>query len=1070
MPAAARTAAQDAATGHETRVGLVMYGGVSLAIYENGVAREMYRAAHGLGVYGVIQSLLGTRIRIDVISGTSAGGVNGILLAFALANGVDFTKSSDLWRQHGDILTLLRDPADKTANSLLDSRGAYHPALVAGLRALLESRGAGGACSEIDLYVTGTDVRGVVTTTCDDLGNLVDVKDHRAMFKLSYREGRKNEFGEDPQLPGVDLDDRIEALATLARITSCFPVAFEPVLVDAIHEARAPEKGKRRTDYLLTRWGKLRDRCVFLDGGILDNKPFSYTIDGIFSRTTEGPVDRYLMYVEPNPERFRAASGGAFVPNVMQAALAALIEIPGYESIGADLRAIADRNTRVSHYREIREALGYLGDADDHHGATLDAIGASDPARMRMYQSSRLVQLRTRAVDAILQRERASAFYGSPEDRRAARVLAESFNQWPGSGAETLDEFDIYFRQRRTTHLIYALYELSFVRTPARDYGPLLACLNQLFQLQEITRFALEDTIDRYPFDLTHLASTDASASVAIGYWTQLQQMMRGVLHLDARIDETIGRLAQEGTPAERQVLRENFRRLIYAQADACRKQTYSATTELAHGPRNVLHAFDAMERMLLEHCIEDRPNDPLWIEYERFLWLDANLFPIEQSGGIQAKDVLRTVRISPIDARLGLGARKSLEEKLCGNMLGHFAGFFKRSWSSNDIMWGRLDAVSQIAESLLLDEKLARANVDTLTREDLDRIFPTAQLADLDALAKLAAGLSTASKAQRHEFVELLITIAQGEILHEEIPIVVSDAIQQQSDWNAYDISAAPLERRFYDQRAGRWTVGVRQLDRAVLEYARAELTRSLDMPATRPSRWTVFHRESRSVGLERFPGDIPMSVMLEVLSRAALVMRNCMLDVIPERNREFVRRSLVYRFCVDYPLRVLHALVSFQRTAPEYAQVTLTATLAVCLTLIGVLIVHPSLKWNLANFFAFVALPVIIVAPLLLAIAPAKLSLGTRIATYSAVLAATIVVFGTGVLAWSVSFDFATADGIIESTRVTPAFLASWIGWTVKHHFVVTSATVALIAGFVGSRIASLLRRRRKEDLHPG
>ena len=38
----------------EVRLGLVLYGGVSLAVYENGVVQELYRAIRGDGVYGLV--------------------------------------------------------------------------------------------------------------------------------------------------------------------------------------------------------------------------------------------------------------------------------------------------------------------------------------------------------------------------------------------------------------------------------------------------------------------------------------------------------------------------------------------------------------------------------------------------------------------------------------------------------------------------------------------------------------------------------------------------------------------------------------------------------------------------------------------------------------------------------------------------------------------------------------------------------------------------------------------------------------------------------------------------------
>src|SRR5438105_3628116 len=107
----------------EVRFAVVMYGGVSLAIYINGVCQEllsMVRATApkkvGLGeplltenelkgaakVYRVLGERLGrpdksspgegsvtTRFIVDVISGTSAGGINGLFLGKALARNQD---------------------------------------------------------------------------------------------------------------------------------------------------------------------------------------------------------------------------------------------------------------------------------------------------------------------------------------------------------------------------------------------------------------------------------------------------------------------------------------------------------------------------------------------------------------------------------------------------------------------------------------------------------------------------------------------------------------------------------------------------------------------------------------------------------------------------------------------------------------------------------------------------------------------------------------------------------------------------------------------------------------------
>src|ERR1700693_1852139 len=101
----------------EVRLGIVMYGGVSLAVYENGVAQELFRTVKGEGVYTLIKALTESDVVVDIMSGSSAGGINGIFFGYALANDRDFTFCADLWRDDGGFLKLLRRPDDNNTNS-----------------------------------------------------------------------------------------------------------------------------------------------------------------------------------------------------------------------------------------------------------------------------------------------------------------------------------------------------------------------------------------------------------------------------------------------------------------------------------------------------------------------------------------------------------------------------------------------------------------------------------------------------------------------------------------------------------------------------------------------------------------------------------------------------------------------------------------------------------------------------------------------------------------------------------------------------------------------------------------
>ena len=91
----------------EIRVALALYGGVSLAVYENGVTRAFFELVKGRGVFDIVLNLLDAEAKVDVVTGTSAGGINGLMLAAALESGTDFKQTADLWRNHGDIGALL---------------------------------------------------------------------------------------------------------------------------------------------------------------------------------------------------------------------------------------------------------------------------------------------------------------------------------------------------------------------------------------------------------------------------------------------------------------------------------------------------------------------------------------------------------------------------------------------------------------------------------------------------------------------------------------------------------------------------------------------------------------------------------------------------------------------------------------------------------------------------------------------------------------------------------------------------------------------------------------------------
>src|SRR5687767_1578149 len=121
----------------ELRLALVCYGGVSLAVYMHGITKEAWKllrasrnyhapvpTADGLNdselvyreLFEALAPYVDLRVVIDIVAGASAGGINGVMLAHAIAGGHDLEPLRDLWLENADVEKLL-DPAAAPTSS-----------------------------------------------------------------------------------------------------------------------------------------------------------------------------------------------------------------------------------------------------------------------------------------------------------------------------------------------------------------------------------------------------------------------------------------------------------------------------------------------------------------------------------------------------------------------------------------------------------------------------------------------------------------------------------------------------------------------------------------------------------------------------------------------------------------------------------------------------------------------------------------------------------------------------------------------------------------------------------------
>lgn len=390
----------------EVRFAVVMYGGVSLAIYINGVTQElmnMVRASarsrdSGGSEYHIAQTSLSgveavyrevgrqlkARFVVDILSGTSAGGINAVYLAKALANDQRIDQLTDLWIEQGDIDKLINDkqsfeqlqglvPAARPASLLNSQRMYYH--LLRALQGMkpknkdgVASQGTAPAqaspyVDELDLYITATDLQGPPLFIPGSKDQMVRERRFRNVFHFLYSTPQAAGL-EGPADQGKIRNDFEEKndpfLAFAARCTSSFPFAFEPMRLKDI-EVLVGRHPFKEYSYQMSDWAPFyKDydapsfpEQYFADGGYLDNKPFSYATATLNRRRADLPVDRKLVYIEPAPEHIQEIRPGKVEPPDPFANVLLALTLPRYETIREDLQAITDRNKVIQAVNDI---------------------------------------------------------------------------------------------------------------------------------------------------------------------------------------------------------------------------------------------------------------------------------------------------------------------------------------------------------------------------------------------------------------------------------------------------------------------------------------------------------------------------------------------------------------------------------------------------------------------------------------------------------------------------------------------------------------------------------------------
>jgi patatin-related protein len=323
---------------HEIRFALVMNGGVSLAVWMGGVTHELdlirRATADGGGppsreydqpVAARWKTLMRPdggvdqrRLVIDVVAGTSAGGLNGSMLATVIANGTtldpapspvdagngaaagsDQPEVRGPWlRQRWSVLGALEVgkllPADDTSTkpeSVLN--GAYFLDQLGELLHALAESGSADSASTVTLFTPASGLGRQMFLARDAADEPFEVADHRFLYKFSNEHPRVYEGGGNRFSTSADAPNPFADTATLARASrasASFPAAFAPVRESPEMLSRPPRE-RPRTD---------QPESWLVDGGVLDNAPFGPVLDVVARRPVGTRATRYVVYVVPS--------------------------------------------------------------------------------------------------------------------------------------------------------------------------------------------------------------------------------------------------------------------------------------------------------------------------------------------------------------------------------------------------------------------------------------------------------------------------------------------------------------------------------------------------------------------------------------------------------------------------------------------------------------------------------------------------------------------------------------------------------------------------------------------------
>ncbi len=687
---------------------------------------------------------LDLRVIVDIIAGASAGGINGTMLARALSHDLPIGELRNLWLDNADVNVLLSREARAGRWSKVALKPFFWGAAATGfipsikdqevrrnLSLFVRSRWfkppLDGPCmsalmydaiaamgepqkrstllpsgQRLDLFVTLTDYHGQLHMVQIHDPPLIHEREHRHVLHFRFRRSQSGFAETDFDLANAP------ALAFAARATSSFPGVFPPAQIaemDQLLRDRAAT-WPRRQEFLEKNFPRYLDANIdptyasFIDGSVLNNRPFREAIAAVHGRPAYRQAERRLVYIEPNPSTPVPKERMA-VPGFFSTVRGAISDLPRAQPVTDDLGWVIDFNDRMRELRGIIEGArpqvtryvnSIVPAAPDWSNATAQiSIWREEMnaqvAREAGFAYQGYVRLKLASILRFVS-QTISAILGVPIGSPMANAVAATIEAWAsrtGVVYETADpealraegtaatqlrpwaafllKFDLDYRKRRLNFLIEGqnrLYQAlddnrypglaaATVNNLKRDF---YACLETLRKKQDWRSFSVEThalVAEIFPAPPSASDARNLQASAALFVETHHEQLSR-----------LIDRLANE--------------------------------INLTTSTRDVDLLLAAMDPA--EWPAEARRE--VLVNYLGFPYWDLLTFPVAMTREPGEFREILVDRISPLDARTLSGTPGVA---LKGTGFANFAGFLSRSYRENDYLLGRMHAIDRLID-----------------------------------------------------------------------------------------------------------------------------------------------------------------------------------------------------------------------------------------------------------------------------------------------------------------------------------------------------------------------------------